>query len=96
MSINEENPKEYLTVSEVAEIYGKNNYTIREWAAKGLLIATKIGREWLFPKDQFTSAKIVCPFCNKEITGFRDELSLKEAKISGLCQHCQDVVFKEK
>jgi len=26
---------------------------------------------------------------------FRDEISRKEYKISGLCQACQDAVFKE-
>ena len=34
-----------------------------------------------------------CPLCNKEITGFRDKLSEKEYKISGLCQECQDKIF---
>lgn len=34
-----------------------------------------------------------CPMCNKEITGFRDSLSEKEYKISGLCQKCQDKIF---
>lgn len=34
-----------------------------------------------------------CLLCNKEITGFRDSLSEKEYKISGLCQECQDKIF---
>jgi len=36
-----------------------------------------------------------CPFCTKEIilTEFRNTISVKEYKISGLCQTCQDVVF---
>jgi len=37
-----------------------------------------------------------CPFCGQEIdpeTEFRDELSKKEFRISGLCQHCQDGMF---
>lgn len=39
----------------------------------------------------------LCPFCNKEVSEdeFRDELSLKEYRISGLCQKCQDEVFGE-
>lgn len=40
--------------------------------------------------------KGVCPFCGKTInpeTEFRDDLSLKEYGISGLCQKCQDEVF---
>ena len=36
-----------------------------------------------------------CPFCNKEVTGFKDSLSLREFEISGLCQKCQDETFKE-
>ena len=34
-----------------------------------------------------------CPMCGNIITEFKDELSLKEYKISGLCQTCQDEVF---
>ena len=36
-----------------------------------------------------------CPFCGKavDINNFRDELSLKEFQISGLCQSCQDDFF---
>ena len=37
-----------------------------------------------------------CPFCGKEIKGredFKDELSWREYKISGLCQECQDKTF---
>ena len=36
-----------------------------------------------------------CPLCNKEITGFRDSLSEKEFKISGLCQECQDKIWSK-
>jgi hypothetical protein len=36
-----------------------------------------------------------CPFCGKfvEEEEFRDKLSLKDFKISGLCQKCQDKVY---
>ena len=36
-----------------------------------------------------------CPFCRKPIiqTDFRNEISLREFKISGLCQKRQDDVF---
>jgi len=34
-----------------------------------------------------------CPFCKQDIGEFRDELSRKENKISGLCQGCQDNMF---
>lgn len=37
----------------------------------------------------------ICPFCKTPINmnDFRDQLSRKEYKISGLCQKCQDQVF---
>ncbi len=37
-----------------------------------------------------------CPFCATKvnISEFKDALSLKEYKISGLCQKCQDKTFK--
>jgi len=35
----------------------------------------------------------VCIWCGEKITGFKDELSRKEYKISGLCQKCQDETF---
>ena len=36
-----------------------------------------------------------CPFCNEPIGKqfFRDKLSRREFRISGLCQACQDSVF---
>lgn len=36
-----------------------------------------------------------CPFCGKDMENaeFRDENALKEFKISGLCQKCQDEFF---
>ena len=35
------------------------------------------------------------PFCKQpiRITDYRDKLSWEEAKISGLCQRCQDEIF---
>lgn len=39
----------------------------------------------------------LCPFCGKDMTGatFRDTQSIREYKISGICQECQDEYFKE-
>ena len=34
-----------------------------------------------------------CAFCKKEVTDFRDEISIREYRISGMCQACQDEVF---
>jgi len=38
-----------------------------------------------------------CPICGAgiKIDDFRDVKSIKECKISGLCQTCQDNIFKE-
>ncbi len=35
----------------------------------------------------------LCPTCGKAIGEFRNDLSTKEFKISGMCQQCQDDVF---
>lgn len=37
-----------------------------------------------------------CPFCDKKIDPkeFKDDISKKEFEISGLCQECQDRMFK--
>ena len=40
-----------------------------------------------------------CPFCQAKIgkpSDFRDEISLIEFSISGLCQACQDSMFGDK
>ena len=36
-----------------------------------------------------------CPFCKKSMNNpkFKDDLSIKEFNISGLCQDCQDKTF---
>ena len=36
-----------------------------------------------------------CPFCGKDMSNpsFRDEMSIKEFRITGLCQECQDDFF---
>lgn len=34
-----------------------------------------------------------CVTCGQRVVGFKDELSLKEYRISGMCQVCQDSVF---
>lgn len=36
-----------------------------------------------------------CVICRKPAENFRDELSLKEFTMSGMCQTCQDEVFTE-
>lgn len=38
-------------------------------------------------------AKGICPICKAVPGPFKDELSKKEFKISGMCQECQDEFF---
>lgn len=35
----------------------------------------------------------VCAWCDAPADSFRDDLSRKEYRISGMCQNCQDDVF---
>lgn len=39
----------------------------------------------------------ICPYCGHEVdlSSFKDDLSIKEFKISGLCQNCQDYLFED-
>jgi len=39
-----------------------------------------------------------CPFCKKQVDPgkFKDELTLKEYRISGMCEECQDGFFSKK
>lgn len=37
----------------------------------------------------------VCRLCKEPLTSFRDKVSQIEYVISGMCQACQDSVFKE-
>lgn len=53
----------------------------------------------LFPEAQRPEAIslgfcVLPPFgCGQPVTGFRDEISEREYKISGMCQACQDSFF---
>jgi len=55
----------------------------------------KIVKQW-FPEALKKIEHGCCAICGRELniaTEFKDELSKKEYKISGLCQECQDKVF---
>jgi RNase P subunit RPR2 len=50
-----------------------------------------------FKKEVSLVERGLCPWCEKPIhpeKDFRDEKSREEYRISGLCQTCQDEVFK--
>lgn len=47
----------------------------------------------LDPAASLLALRGFCPLCGQEVTGFDDDLSLREYRISGLCQSCQDGVF---
>jgi len=50
----------------------------------------------IFPEQMKLVADGKCPLCGADIDlkSFRDELSRREFKISGLCQACMDKIFK--
>ena len=52
-------------------------------------------RQLGFGKEIERAEARLCPFCGMPVSDedFRDELSRKEARISGLCQKCQDEFF---
>jgi len=47
----------------------------------------------IFPKMKKLKDEEKCPICKEIIGEFKDELSKKEFRISGLCQKCQDETF---
>jgi hypothetical protein len=49
-----------------------------------------------FTKEVAAVSAGACPFCKKPVdqAAFKDELSRKEFRISGICQGCQDGFFK--
>lgn len=56
----------------------------------------EIMKELGFEKEVESVEQSVCPLCGwivDESVEFRDELSKREFKISGLCQKCQDKMF---
>ena len=51
----------------------------------------------MFPDAQKRIDAKECTSCSAKINGvndFRDEVSIKEYAISGLCMNCQDAVFR--
>ncbi|HSW57588.1 MAG TPA: hypothetical protein VLH15_04250 [Dehalococcoidales bacterium] len=53
----------------------------------------KIMQSLGFASEVAAVEKGLCPFCLKQVGAFRDNLSEKEYKISGLCQQCQDKIY---
>jgi len=49
--------------------------------------------DMIFPNLRKLKEEGKCPLCHGEITGFRNELSAREYRISGMCQNCQDSMF---
>lgn len=59
-------------------------------------IKQKIMKDIGFHKEVNRVREGLCPICEAHIdpTKFRDLLSLREFEISGMCQSCQDHIFK--
>jgi len=64
-------------------------------AAKDRPNTINAARLWLGPDAVYRLNKGLCPLCGVKPEKFRDQLSVEEFKISGLCQPCQDGVFKD-
>lgn len=50
----------------------------------------------MFPDAERLVNKRICPLCKATINGrddFKDQLSINEYLISGMCQDCQDKTF---
>ena len=65
------------------------NPTKKDPVIEGLLTSiTKVDRPTEIKANR-------CVICHQPITPFLDELSVREYRISGMCQKCQDSVFEE-
>jgi len=65
---------------------------------KDPMIASAIDRNAFNAFGRTRTASInndICVMCGKAVGQFRDNLSLKEYTISGMCQVCQDGFFGE-
>jgi len=51
--------------------------------------------DFLYPDKYKLKTEGKCPFCKAVIGEFRNAVSEREYRISGLCQTCQDQVFGE-
>lgn len=47
----------------------------------------------LFPNRRVAIHADICAICSNAASEFKDDLSRREYRISGLCQACQDSVF---
>ena len=47
----------------------------------------------LFPKETKNRSEGLCATCGNTPGDFKDEISEKEFKITGMCQACQDGLF---
>jgi len=54
-------------------------------------------RKYGFGREVDLVEKNKCPLCKKDINleDFKDDLSKREFEISGMCQKCQDDIFKD-
>lgn len=83
---------DYYTVSQYAEIFGKNTGNIRRMLINGTLEGEKVGNQWLIPKD------IICPKDGRVRTGkyrnWRKRLDLNRRHpemLKKLCKMCEAI-----
>lgn len=48
----------------------------------------------IFPENVKKIKKAICVVCGNKVEGFKSELCKREYEISGLCQDCQDKIWK--
>jgi hypothetical protein len=48
------------------------------------------------PDQIFLGRRYFCRWCDGEIEGFKDKLSMKAFWATGKCQNCQNIIFKRK
>jgi hypothetical protein len=57
-------------------------------------LQNEIAKEFFGRSATEAFIEAICVDCGKPIEGFRDEISEKEYRITGLCQKCQDSIFE--
>ena len=89
------NKKQMLSLSDDVNPSGSDFKPSRDDLSKQLPIRP-IQKIWeSLRKETHAKEANTCMICDQHVTSFRDALSKKEYSISGMCQRCQDGIFKD-
>jgi hypothetical protein len=58
------------------------------------MVAKQVSIERILDRRASCIKRHVCAWCKQPAIEFRDKWAVEEYRISGLCQACQDKVFK--